>query len=127
MKYIITNNEKVRDRFENTLPVEFVEDHSTYETLLYVIRDKVHAGDKLLTHPLSGSVKPNETPFKSVIMEKGNSLDNQSLSIIEAAIATMKKFQSMEKTPQWTEKVMDDFRVVDLDIMTNTIERLNRF
>lgn len=30
----------------------------------------------------------------------------------------------MIKTPNWIESVMDDFRVIDLDIMTNTISRI---
>ena len=95
--------------------------------MLLKIRDLVHTGYKVLTHPLSGSVKPNETPYKSVIIEEGNTLDEDSVKIIELSIATLDKFQNMERTPNWTERVLDDFRVVDLDLMVCTIERLGHF
>ena len=87
----------------------------------------MHTGYKVLTHPLSGSVKPNETPYKSVIIEEGKTLDEDSVKIIELSIATLDKFQNMERTPNWTERVLDDFRVVDLDLMVCTIERLGHF
>lgn len=34
------------------------------------VRDRIHEGHLLLSHPLSGSVKPNETPYKSVMIVK---------------------------------------------------------
>ncbi len=56
------------------------------------VRDKVHEGHELATHPLSGSVKPNETPYKTImISEKKGVLDFNSLKIIEDSIATAKK------------------------------------
>ena len=54
---IITNNTMVRDEFEGKYQVEY-EDLS-YEDTLKKVRDRVQEGYKLLTHPLSGSVKPN--------------------------------------------------------------------
>ena len=63
---IITNNSMVRDELSANYQVEY-EDIS-YEDVLRKVRDRVYAGHKLLTHPLSGSVKPNETPYKSVMI-----------------------------------------------------------
>lgn len=127
MKSIVTNNKLVRDRFKDKFDVIFIEDNHSYKPVLEKIRDLVHTGYKVLTHPLSGSVKPNETPYKSVIIESGKTLDEDSLKIIESAIETLDKFQKMERTPNWTERVLDDFRVVDLDLMVCTIERLGHF
>ncbi len=132
MKFIVTNNDYVRDKFKDILKVDFVEgeggaEPTTYLPVLLHIRDLVHAGYKLLTHPLSGSIKPNETPYKSVIMEEGKALDEYSLSLIEGAIATMQKFQNIEKTPNWLPRVLDDFKVVDLSLMENTILKLGHF
>ncbi|MDY3947372.1 MAG: GrdX family protein [Ezakiella sp.] len=132
MKFIVTNNDYVRDKFKDILKVDFVEGEGGAEPMTYLpvllhIRDLVHAGYKLLTHPLSGSIKPNETPYKSVIMEKGKALDEYSLSLIEGAIVTMQKFQNIEKTPNWLPRVLDDFKVVDLSLMENTILKLGHF
>lgn len=129
MKTLVTNNRYVKDRFKDKFEIVFIEDDKSYMSVLHKVRDLVHEGYKLLTHPLSGSVKPNETPYKSVMLEKieDGSMDMDGILLIESAIETMNKFQNNERTPNWTEKVLDDFRVIDLDIMVCTIERLGHF
>jgi hypothetical protein len=57
-------------------------------------------------------------------MKKGKSLDTNSLNLIEEAIETATKFENNKATPQWTERVLDDFRVIDFDIFRNTIQRM---
>lgn len=121
---IITNNKSVYDKFKDKMEIEFLDDYK-YLDLLNYVRDKIHIGHKLLTHPLSGSIKPNETPFKSIIISKEvGELDSQGLLIIEESILTTKKFLENKTTPNWTERVLDDFRVIDLSLMENVIEKL---
>lgn len=127
MKTIVTNNKYVVDRLKDDFEIIFVDDETTYMGVLKKIRDLVHLNYKILTHPLSGSVKPNETPYKSVMLESGKSLDNDSVLLIEGAIGTMEKFQNNERTPNYTDKVRDDCRVIDLDLMVNTVYRLGHF
>ncbi len=123
-KVIITNNPYVNDKYKDEREVMYKEDMD-YLELLEFVRTRVHEGYELLTHPLSGSVKPNETPYKSIIMsnKKGN-LDESGLSIIEESILTARKFITDKPTPDWTEKVLDDFRVIDLSLMENVIDKL---
>ena len=59
---VITNNPLVRSRLDDTHEVIYLE--LSYEELLKVVRDRIYEGHRLLTHPLSGSVKPKETPYK---------------------------------------------------------------
>ena len=58
---VITNNPLVRSRLDDTHEVIYLE--LSYEELLKVVRDRIYEGHRLLTHPLSGSVKPKETPY----------------------------------------------------------------
>lgn len=118
---IITNNPMVQ---ENVTDKEVVMLDTDYIGTLKECRDLVHKGYELLSHPLYGSVKPNETPYRTVIIKKGKSLDTNSLNLIEEAIETAEKFKNNKLTPMWTEKVLDDFRVIDFDIMRNTIQRM---
>ncbi|MGY5266234.1 GrdX family protein [Paraclostridium bifermentans] len=118
---IITNNPMVQ---ENVTDKEVVMLDTDYIGTLKECRDLVHKGYELLSHPLYGSVKPNETPYRTVIIKKGKSLDTNSLNLIEEAIETAEKFKNNKSTPMWTEKVLDDFRVIDFDIMRNTIQRI---
>ncbi|MDD2446253.1 MAG: GrdX family protein [Tissierellia bacterium] len=121
---LITNNIRVYDKFNKTVEVVYLEDYK-YLDILYYVRDKIHEGHELLTHPLSGSIKPNETPYKSIIISKNKGqLDSQGLIIVENSILTAKKFMNNKSTPNWTESVLDDFRVIDLSLMENVIEKL---
>ena len=122
---IITNNKYVYEKYKDKLEVEFYENFTYLDVLKYV-RDKIHEGYKLTTHPLSGSVKPNETPYKTVMIsdEKKDIIDFNSLKIIEDSIATTKKFISNKPTPNWPESILDDFRVIDLSLIENVIDKL---
>lgn len=118
---IVTNNPKVGENVSDRKVVTLDEN---YIGILKRCRDLIHEGYELLSHPLYGSVKPNETPYRTVIMKKGKSLDVNSLNLIEEAIETATKFENNKATPQWTERVLDDFRVIDFDIFSNTIQRM---
>ena len=98
-----------------------VEFHDTdYLGVLKIVRDRVHLGHKLLTHPLSGSVKPGETPYKTVVLsaERG-SLDEKALSIIEDSIQTCLKFTTNSVKRIWSEEILADFQLIDYDIISS--------
>ncbi|WP_315168787.1 GrdX family protein [Metaclostridioides mangenotii] len=120
---IITNNSKVKEETSDDLNILYKE--VGYIDILKICRDLIHEGFNLLSHPLYGSVKPNETPYRTIILNKGNTLDVNSLSLIEESINTTTKFQNDKITPNWTESVKDDFRVIDFDIFYNTVQRIN--
>lgn len=122
---IVTNNPSVFEKYSEKRKVEYLEG-KTYMEVLEHVRGMLHEGYKLLTHPLSGSVKPNETPYKSILvsLEKKEKLDQDGILIMEDAILTVRKFLGNFQTPNWTERVLDDFRVVDLSLMENTIDKL---
>ena len=57
-KYIIvTNNPMVMEKHGSTRNVIYK--NLSYEGVLREVRDRIHEGHSMLTHPLSGSVKPN--------------------------------------------------------------------
>jgi len=121
---IITNNKLVFEKYKDRYTVVYNEKYSYLDVLEYV-RNKIHEGHVLTTHPLSGSIKPNETPYKTImISKKKGTLDYDSLSIIEDSIATAKKFISNEPTPNWPEKILEDFRIIDLSLIENVIDKL---
>ena len=115
---IMTNNELVYSKYKDEFEIEYKDE--SYEELLLRVRDKVHKGAKLLTHPLSGSVKPNETPFKTVYITtaKGD-MDMRSLEIIENAIITAKKFPV--RFPEMSDKMREDFALIDLSLMESAL------
>ena len=67
-KLIVTNNPMVRERYSQQYDLKYEE--TSFVGVLKQVRDLVHRGYRLLTHPLSGSIKPNETPYKKNRQEK---------------------------------------------------------
>lgn len=121
---IITNNPYVYEKYKDNMEIIYKEDFD-YIQILGFVRDKIHEGHELLTHPLSGSIKPNETPYKTIMIgKKAKELDQQGIRIIEESIATTKKFMTDRPTPDWVERVLDDFRVIDLSLIENVIDKL---
>ena len=116
---IITNNPYVKDKLGESYPVIFKD--MTYRDLLTDVRDRIHEGAVLMTHPLYGSVKPGETPYRSLIVkEKKGPVDGRSLSLIEAAIAACGKFA--DRTEIFRPDTLRDFQFVDYSLLMSGIQ-----
>jgi len=106
---IITNNPDVAAIYPDLRYIE-----CTVQGIFEAVRDEVHKGARILSHPLSGSIKPNESPYKSIaISNEYGKLDFRSLQIIEDAIAMLRRLS--EKNYQYNESILADFRIIDLD------------
>ena len=118
MGILVTNNPLVKEQYQREYKVVML-DTDLIGVLIY-IRDSIHKGYKLLTHPLSGSVKPNESPYKSVLISdspKDNRKQSesyfQSVSIIEESIQTVRKFP-LKHIP---EECLNDLQAIDLSLI----------
>ncbi|PJE79351.1 hypothetical protein CI610_01673 [invertebrate metagenome] len=115
---IITNNPMV----EAKLAAYNQQFCDNYEQVLLTVRDKIHGGAKLVTHPLSGSVKPGETPYRSVAIDDiEDDLDMQSLSMIESAIDRLYTM-TRHGCRQYSQTVMDDFQLIDYNLLLTGLE-----
>lgn len=123
---IITNNPEVKRRYDKEYSLEFI-DGSLLDVLI-TVRDKIHEGHKLLTHPLAGSVKPNETPYKSVLVsyDKKEDLDLDSLIMISSGIETTQKFINIKRPIKWENRILEDFMEIDLDLISSGIESMRQ-
>ncbi len=121
---LITNNPEVRDYFsgEKDIDITFI-DKPGYMDVLLKARDLIHEGYVLLTHPLSGSVKPNETPYKSVALDRESLHEMDSLWLIENAVATYIKFEKNKGLPSWSPRIRADFMAIDFDLIKNALKR----
>lgn len=124
---LVTNNLAVYKNYRDRIETIYIET-AGYVDILLTVRNKIHNGHKLLTHPLSGSVKPNETPYKSIMITKEKSkLDIDSLEIIEDSITTANKLIKEKRTPKWTNKILEDFQLIDFDLIKSGIESMKQF
>ncbi len=120
---VITNNPMSKEKLEANYTLEYIEG-SPIEVLKRV-RDYVHLNHRLLTHPLVSSIKPNEVPYRTVIISRnrGNNIDIESLSLIENSINTTEKFLKDFGIPNWNKRILEDFQLIDFDIICNAIKR----
>lgn len=118
---IITNNPLSNDNFSDKYTVIFID--GDVEQVYKTVRDKIHLGYKLLTHPLMSSVKPNETPYRTICIskEKFSNVDFDSLQLIENSIMTLKKFLNNAPIPKYTMEVLYDFQVIDYDLIHHAL------
>ena len=120
---VITNNPLVEEKFGEELNVDYAD--IPFRDVLCKVRDLVHKGHRLLTHPLSGSVKPHETPYKSVLVSaRPSQMDIGEVSIIENVIITADKFA--EKFPNLPQSVKEDFQLIDCTLITSGIDAVLR-
>ena len=116
---IITNNPLVKTELGKREDVEILYMDITYREILTYVRDMVHQGYILLTHPLSGSVKPNENRYRSIGLSDrpGKSLDFKSLEIIESAIVTFDKFKP--KNMVVADRIINDMQFIDYTLISS--------
>ena len=119
---LITNNPKFIEENLKDIEIEYLD--VSYIDILRKVRDYVHENWEIVTHPLYGSVKPNETIYRTIVLKENNSLDITSVNLISDAILTFKKFRNNREVPQWTDRVKDDFSVIDYDLIINAINRI---
>lgn len=120
---VITNNPMTREKLKETYTLEYIEGNVV--EVFKKVRDYIHLHHSLLTHPLVSSIKPNEIPFRTVIISKNrnNIIDVESLSLIENSISSTEKSLKDFGIPNWTEKILEDFQLIDFDIIYNAIKR----
>ena len=118
MDIIVTNNPLVKAQYKDKYSIDYIE--TDLLGILTTVRDLIHKGHQLLTHPLMGSVKPNESPYKSILISSvTKSTDEQSVTIIEESIQAAKKFAPKDIPGQY----LSDLQVVDLTLIRSAIDK----
>jgi len=126
---IITNNPSLEPVFSKIHPelrcnIDYRD--VTFLELMEIVRNEVHSGAKILTHPLDGSVKPMETPYKSILIDRSHkALDFESLSLIENAIDACHKFLLQDR--EFLPEVQDDFQTIDRSLIESALDTARLF
>ena len=126
MYRIVTNNSLCRDKYQELIPVDFLEGKG-YMDVLLAVRDYIQKGWRLETHPMTGSLKPNQTPYKSIMVSdlprEQEEFYSQEMTI-ENSILSCRKFLEIKQTPNWTEEIRKDFMIVGLSLIEGAIQKV---
>ena len=87
-------------------------------------RNLIHKGYNLISHPLAGSVKPAQNPYRSIIVEEDKGLNYESLNTIENAIQKLKQFQKNKVEKNYPSDILEDYQVIDHSLISSGINSL---
>lgn len=125
--FLVTNNGKVLEVYGDhaKIGVEYLEGGSCLDVLIRV-RDLVHAGRRLMSHPQASSLKPNQSPCKTVLLLDGRGAQSfaRDVEMAESSIAALHKFAGDMPPPNWPERVLRDFQTIDLSVIESAVERV---
>ena len=117
---IVTNNPLVVACLDGYYQIKFLKE-STYRDIFIKVRDLVYGGHTLYTHPLSGSVKPNETPYKSIVISKTpHKFSAEQAEIMANAMISCDKFTPRNRI--LSEKVLKDFQLIDYTLLAGALD-----
>jgi|AntRauTorcE11898_2_1112593.scaffolds.fasta_scaffold13650_3 hypothetical protein len=124
-KYVIvTNNNKLINKYDD-INIQIIKE-DTIEKIFEKTRDLIHKGFILISHPLSGSVKPYQNPYRSIILKKGDELDYQSLKNYENSYYKYQQFKSDKvNNSKLPEKIKDDYQTIDLTLIDSALKSIN--
>ena len=101
----------------------FLPVHGSARDVLTAARDRVHLGAKLLAHPLAGRLRPNETPYMTVVLDDSpGPLDVPSFEIIEYCLAEEAKYAPMRK--KYDETLLPELRFISRELLKSVLEEL---
>lgn len=120
---IVTNNPRSKEYYSNKIETIFVD--AGLIDVLKAVRDYVHKGHRVLTHPLMGSIKPNQTPYKTVVIsyKQETEVDFDSLTLIENSIETSQNLINSKPYKNWPNQVLEDFSLIDFDLIFNALNK----
>ncbi len=117
---IVTNNPLVVECMSDCYEVQYEKDRS-YRDILIQVRDMIYQGHTLYTHPIAGSVKPNETPYKSIVVSKvPHALCLEHAELVSNSILTYDKFTPRSR--DLTEPVRKDFQLIDYTLLAGALD-----
>lgn len=121
---LVTNNDRVYKKYKNEMQVILVD---SYEQVLIKVRDMVYDKHVLLTHPQASSLKPNQAPYRSVMVyPKGNEDNMKDIMLIEKCLEVYQQWQEIAPSPaKYSDKVAYDFKTIDLSIVDNVMPRID--
>ena len=116
---IITNNPLVVRCLGDYYEIDYRE--ISFREILVTVRDLVYSGYELKTHPIAGSVKPNETPYKSIVISRNKKAFNmEHAELCANAIITFDKFKPID----WVlpERILQDFQLIDYTLLAGALD-----
>lgn len=90
----------------------------------------IHAGWRMVANPLYGNLKPNQQPYRTLVLTKKKdfaSLDLESLELIESAIRNYENSHKLMLPGSLPLEVDRDLRYIDFMLIEETLKNSGLF
>lgn len=119
----LTNNPLLAER-----GVDGVEFYPVSIPELFALTEReLERGYHLESHPLTGSIRPDITPYKSILLSGApGAPDREGWAVLRQAIRyTQQLFRMSERPPSagWDAATREDFQYVDCSLIETALER----
>ncbi len=116
MFLILTNNPMAAEKFAHCGEVRFYPEDN-YRQLLIRVRDLVYVGHRLQNHPLYGSLRPHETPYRTVVVSaEASTPDMEECTILSDSLSRLDSFLLPDKNVM-SEKLLHDYQLIDCSLV----------
>lgn len=116
MNYIIvTNNKIISEDFDNVFFIE-----GSFEDVLIKVRDLVHQGVELISHPLGASIRMLFSPYRSIILgEKKDEINIYHIETIENSIIN---YRNINEGRNIDMKNAQDYALIDAELLKASLK-----
>ena len=119
MYLIVTNNPMAAKEFAGQGEVRLYPE-DTYREILVRARDLVYIGHRLCNHPLYGSLRPHETPYRTVVLsDRPQTPDEEECLIMSEAITRIDTFTPPDRA-KMPQRILEDYQMIDCSLVRNT-------
>jgi len=120
---IITNNPIVKN-IDNA-EICFVK--GDQRQVLYQVLNKVAGGHTLLSHPLAGSIKTEDNPYRSVVLSTSiTEADLSTLNMLEYCLGKVESGVRDGMQSRQLDQLARDFQMIDKELLDNALQSLIR-
>ena len=118
----VTNNPYIIERVKGAKLLK-----GTALDVMTEARNLVHAGWNLVTSLLYGNFKPNQQPYRTIVLSKWKGDNNmptdfEFLNYLEEAISIYKDAPIIRQVGEFSEEIDIDFRQLDFMLMSKTFQ-----
>ena len=119
MYLIVTNNPMAAKEFAGQGEVRLYPE-DTYREILVRARDLVYIGHRLCNHPLYGSLRPHETPYRTVVLsDRPQTPDEEECLIMSEGITSFDTFPPPDRA-KMPRSMLEDYQMIDCSLVRNT-------
>jgi hypothetical protein len=132
--FLMTNNPCFQQTLDSS-HIKFLD--GTSLDVLIAARDAIHMGSVLLTHPLYGNLRPNQQPFRSVLLQNPASPKErnfssvsylESISTIEESVLLYRGYAGRLPAPEsLPHAAREDYAFIDSELMRESLTLYGMF